>query len=75
MDSDKEKVKAELMERLSRRLDEVMASPTVTMTDIENVVGEFQRNLGREVAEGLLRLKKRPRGHLEAVLSAMQSGS
>lgn len=58
MDSDKEKVKAELMERLGRRLDEVMASPTVTMTDIENVVGEFQRNLGREVAEGLLRLKK-----------------
>jgi hypothetical protein len=61
MDSDQEQLKAQLLEKLSIGLDEVMASPTVTMTDIENVVAEFQRNLGREVAEGLLRLKKKPR--------------
>ena len=58
MDSDKEQLKAKLMEKLSRRLDEVMASPTVTMTDIENVVAQFQKDLGQEVAEGLLALKK-----------------
>ena len=61
MDSDQERLKAQLLEKLSLRLDEVMASPTVTMTDIENVVAEFQRDLGREVAEGLLRLKKKTR--------------
>lgn len=59
MDSDQERLKAQLVQKLSLRLDEVMASPTVTMTDIENVVAEFQRDLGREVAEGLLRLKKK----------------
>ena len=61
MDSDQERLKAQLLEKLSVRLDGVMASPTVTMTDIENVVAEFQRDLGREVAEGLLRLKKKTR--------------
>lgn len=66
MESDQEKLKAQLLEKLSTRLDAVMASPTVTMTDIENVVAEFQRDLGREVAEGLLRLKKRHRRSFEA---------
>jgi len=55
-----EQVKAELMERLSQRLDEVLGSPTVTMSDIENVVMAFQKDLGREVAERLLALKKTP---------------
>lgn len=58
MGSNREQLKAELMEKLSRRLDEVLESPTLTMTDIENVVMEFQKDLGREVAEGLLALKK-----------------
>lgn len=58
MESNREQLKADLMEKLSRRLDEVLESPTVTMTDIENVVMEFQKDLGREVAEGLLALKK-----------------
>jgi hexokinase len=56
----REQVKAELMERLSQRLDEVMASPTVTMSDIENVVMAFQKDLGREVTARLLALKKTP---------------
>lgn len=58
MESNREQLKAELMEKLSRRLNEALESPTVTMTDIENVVMEFQKDLGREVAEGLLALKK-----------------
>ena len=58
MDSSREELKARLMEKFSKQLDEVLASPTVTMTDIENVVVEFQRACGHEVAEGLLALKK-----------------
>lgn len=59
MNSEREELKAKLKEQLSQRLDEVMDKPTVTLSDIENVVGEFQRHVGHEVAEGLLALKKR----------------
>lgn len=58
MDSNREELRAKLMEKFGKRLDEVIGTPTVTMTDIENVVAELQRDLGREVAEGLLALKK-----------------
>ena len=58
MNSEREKLKEKLKEQLGQRLEEVMGTPTVTMSDIENVVAEFQREAGREVAEGLLALKK-----------------
>lgn len=58
MDLSREELKAKLIEKLSQQLDEVLASPTVTMTDIENVVAGFQQAAGHEVAEGLLALKK-----------------
>ena len=58
MNLSREELKVKLMEQISKRLDEVLASPTVTMSDIENVVVEFQRAAGHEVAEGLLALKK-----------------
>ena len=58
MNLNREELKVKLMEQISKRLDEVLASPTVTMSDIENVVVEFQRAAGHEVAEGLLALKK-----------------
>ena len=58
MNLTREELKAKLMEKLSNQLDEVLASPTVTMTDIENVVAGFQQASGHEVAEGLLALKK-----------------
>jgi hypothetical protein len=45
-----EELKAKLIGQISKQLDEVLASPTVTMTDIENVVVEFQRASGHEVA-------------------------
>lgn len=58
MNLSREELKAKLIEQISKQLDEVLASPTVTMTDIENVVVEFQRAAGQEVVEGLLALKK-----------------
>ena len=58
MDSEKERLKAELMARISEKLDKVLDTRTVTMSDIENIVSEFQRDSGKEVAEGLLDLKK-----------------
>lgn len=58
MDSSREQMRAKLIERFTEELDKTLASPTVTMTDIENVVGQLQRDMGREVAEGLLALKK-----------------
>lgn len=58
MGLDREELRRKLMEKFGQKLDETLASPTVTMTDIENVVGQLQRDMGREVAEGLLGLKK-----------------
>lgn len=58
MDSSREELKAKLIEKFNKQLDEVLASPTVTMTDIENVAARFQQAAGHEVAEGLLALKK-----------------
>ena len=58
MGLDREELRGKLMEKFAQKLDETLASPTVTMSDIENVVGQLQRDMGREVAEGLLALKK-----------------
>ena len=58
MDSDKERLKAQLMARLSEKLDKVLETRTVTFSDVENIVSEFQKDSGKEVAEGLLDLKK-----------------
>jgi hypothetical protein len=58
MDSSREQIRAKLIERFTEKLDKTLISPTVTMTDIENVVGKLQQNLGQEIAEGLLALKK-----------------
>ena len=58
MDSEKERLKAELMVRISDKLDKVLNTRTVTMSDMENIVSEFQQDSGKETAEGLLDLKK-----------------
>ena len=72
MDSSRELLRSKLVEKFTQKLDEAMQSPTVTMTDIENVVSQLQRDMGREVAEGLLALKKRQR-RLKARMREMQS--
>ena len=58
MDMDREKLKQELIDEFTKKVEQVLDTPTVTMTDIENVVGQLQKGIGQEVAEGLLRLKK-----------------
>ena len=58
MDSGRDELRSKLIERFTSGLDKTLRSPTVTMTDIENVTGQLQREMGREVAEGLLALKK-----------------
>jgi len=58
MDSEKERLKAELMARISDKLDKVLNTRTVTMSDMENIVSEFQQDSGKEITEGLLDLKK-----------------
>ena len=58
MDSSREQLRAKLIERFAEKLDKTMTSPTVTMTDIENVVGKLQQDMGQEIAQGLLALKK-----------------
>ena len=61
MESDKDRMKAQLMARISEKLDKVLETKTVTMSDIENIVAEFQRDAGKEIVEGVLDLKKNPR--------------
>jgi len=58
MDSSREQLRSKLIAKFTEKLDETLSSPVVTMTDIENVVGQLQREMGREAAEGLLALKK-----------------
>ena len=58
MDSEKERLKVQWMARISEKMDKVLDTRTVTMSDIENIVSEFQRDSGKEIAEGLLDLKK-----------------
>ena len=58
MDSKRDELRSKLIGKFAEKLGETLRSPAVTMTDIENVVGRLQRELGREVAEGLLALKK-----------------
>ena len=58
MGTSRDELRAKLVERFTEKLDETLGSPTVTMTDIEKVVGQLQRDMGREIAEGLLALKK-----------------
>ncbi|MCM8775104.1 MAG: hypothetical protein NC930_01935 [Candidatus Omnitrophica bacterium] len=57
MNFEKEKIKKELAGRLARQVEEMWDTPTVTMTDIENVVSKLQRNIGKETTKSLLRLK------------------
>lgn len=61
MDSSRDELRSKLIEKFSEKLNETLRSPAITMTDIENVAGELQREMGREVAEGLLALKKTAR--------------
>lgn len=61
MDSEKERLKAQLMAQISEKLDKVLDARTVTMSDVENIVSEFQRDSGREIAEGIMDLKKTAR--------------
>lgn len=58
MSSSRDELRSKLIEKFTEKLDITLGSPTVTMTDIENVVSELQRGMGREAAEGLLALKK-----------------
>lgn len=58
MDTEREKIKQELIAKLTKQVEQLLETPTVTMTDIENVVSELQRGIGQEAAESLLRLKK-----------------
>jgi hypothetical protein len=58
MDSSREQLRTKLIERFAEKLDKTLMSPTVTMTDIENVVGKLQQDMGQEISEGLLALKK-----------------
>lgn len=58
MGSNRDELRSKLIGKFTTRLDETLGSPTVTMTDIENVTGQLQREMGREIAEGLLALKK-----------------
>ena len=58
MDTGREKIKQELIEKFTKKVEEMLEAPTVTMTDIENVVSQLQRGIGQEAAESLLRLKK-----------------
>lgn len=59
MNTEREKIKQELIERFTKKVEQVLSAPTVTMTDIEDVVAELQRGMGQEAAESLLRFKKK----------------
>lgn len=58
MDTEREKIKQELMDRVAKKVEQMLEAPTVTMTDTENGVSQLQRGIGQEAAESLLRLKK-----------------
>lgn len=58
MDSEKEIIKKQMLKELEEKLDKVLESPAVTFSDIENIVAKFQREMGHEVTEKMLALKK-----------------
>lgn len=58
MNSEREIIKKQMLKELEEKLDKVLESPTVTFSDIENIVAKFQREMGREVTEKMLALKK-----------------
>jgi len=58
MDTEREKIREDLIDKFTKKVEQMLETPTVTMTDIENVVSELQKGIGREAAESLLRLKK-----------------
>lgn len=58
MDTEREKIKQELIDKFTQKVEQLLETPTVTMTDIEHVVSELQKGIGWEAAESLLRLKK-----------------
>lgn len=60
MDTEREKIKQELIDKFTKKVEQLLETPTVTMTDIEYAVSELQRGMGQEAAESLLRLKKTP---------------
>lgn len=60
MDTNREQLRQQLTDKFREKLDGALSTPTITMTDIENVVMELQKGMSKEVAEGLLRLKKTP---------------
>lgn len=61
MDTNREPLRQQLMDKFREKLDETLLTPTMTLTDIENVVMELQKGMSKEVAEGLLRQKKTPK--------------
>lgn len=58
MDTEREKIKQELIDKFTKKVEQMLETPTVTMTDIENAVSELQKGISQEAAESLLRLKK-----------------
>ena len=59
MDRDTEALKAEMMQKFQKSLDEITSGPLGNLEQMEEAVGKLKAELGRETLEHLIALKKR----------------
>lgn len=59
MDRDTEALKAEMMQKFKKGLDEITSGPLGNLEQMEDAVGKLKTELGRETLERLIALKKR----------------
>ena len=58
MDLDKQRLKEELLAKYGKALDEILVKPMVTLEEMEDAVAETKAELGRELLEKMVDIKK-----------------
>ena len=71
MDKGVEGLKAEMLEKFRKGLEEITAKPLGNLDQMEEAVGRFKTELGRETPERLIALKKHRARRVKRQLSTM----
>ena len=58
MDTEKQRLKEELLAKYGKALDEILVKPMVTLEEMEDAVAETKAELGRELLEKMVDIKK-----------------
>ena len=71
MDSQKERLKEELLAKFGKEVDQIMARPMITLKEMEDAVAEAKARLGRELLEKVIEVKKLRRRKNKTCLSSL----